>query len=247
MNATSLDNKTIRPGSLVGYSYYHSARRPYPVAKAAPKPKLNRGSKLLLRWAMLIIVAIALGLVGMSLLRGNSTPSTVGQRTTPKTPPTTSPKSSAPSAAAVSQTTNHCAGNKLDKLVLVSIAQRHLWACQGSKTLYNSPVITGIEFHDSTLTPPGTYHIYAKQTDQTLTGSDVTGSWSDPVQYWMPFLNNPYGTYGLHDATWRPNNAFGNISPVSSDASHGCVELPLATAKWLYNWVEVGTTVTIND
>jgi lipoprotein-anchoring transpeptidase ErfK/SrfK len=97
------------------------------------------------------------------------------------------------------------------------------------------------------LTPTGTYHIYAKQTDTTLTGSDSTGSWNDYVYYWMPFLDNQYGTYGFHDATWRPANAFGNVDPYSSKGSHGCVELPLATSKWLYNWSAVGTTVTINS
>lgn len=97
------------------------------------------------------------------------------------------------------------------------------------------------------LTPTGTYHIYSKQTDVTLSGSDTTGSWNDPVSYWMPYLYNSYGTYGFHDATWRPDSAFGNISPYSSDGSHGCVELPLATAKWLYDWSYVGTTLTIES
>jgi lipoprotein-anchoring transpeptidase ErfK/SrfK len=63
----------------------------------------------------------------------------------------------------------------------------------------------------------------------------------------MPFLENQYGSYGFHDATWRSASDFGNISPDSSDASHGCVELPLATAKWLYSWAAIGTTVTIKS
>jgi lipoprotein-anchoring transpeptidase ErfK/SrfK len=61
----------------------------------------------------------------------------------------------------------------------------------------------------------------------------------------MPFLNNKYGTYGLHDATWRASTDFGNISPSSSLASHGCVEMPLAAAAWLFDWAAIGTTVTI--
>jgi lipoprotein-anchoring transpeptidase ErfK/SrfK len=97
------------------------------------------------------------------------------------------------------------------------------------------------------LTPVGTYHIYAKEINLYLKGSDSTGSWNDYVNYWMPWLDNQYGQYGFHDATWRPDSAFGNISPYSSDASHGCVELPLATAKWLYNWAQIGTTVTVES
>ena len=167
---------------------------------------------------------------------------------TTSSPPTISSSgASAGLAAAAVQSSNQCAGNKLDHFVLVSISQRHLWACNGSKAIYDSPVVTGIETHASTQTPTGTYHVYDKQTNLTLTGSDETGSWSDPVKYWMPFLNNNYGTYGFHDATWRSNNQFGNVDPNSSAASHGCVELPLTTAQWLYSWVDVGTTVTIKS
>jgi len=140
-----------------------------------------------------------------------------------------------------------CASNSLPQLILVSISQRHLWACSGADQSYDSPVVTGMDFLPADLTPVGTYHIYAKQTDTYLKGSDSTGSWDDFVYYWLPFLSNQYGIYGIHDATWRPANAFGNISPDSTNASHGCVESPLATAKWLYDWAQIGTTVTIES
>jgi lipoprotein-anchoring transpeptidase ErfK/SrfK len=142
---------------------------------------------------------------------------------------------------------NPCAANGLAKLALVSIGQRHLWACAGTTVAYDSPVVTGMEKLAADLTPTGTYHIYGKQTDLYLNGADSTGSWHDHVSYWMPFLDNQYGAYGFHDATWRSADAFGNISPDSSDASHGCVELPLATATWLYDWADIGTTVTIES
>ncbi len=140
-----------------------------------------------------------------------------------------------------------CTGNTITNLIVVSISQRHLWACGLSAVLFNSPVVTGMEQYPADLTPPGTYHIYAKETNIYLKGSDTTGSWDDYVNYWMPFLFNSYGAYGLHDATWRAANAFGNISPYSNNASHGCVELPLATARWIYNWAPIGTTVTIES
>jgi hypothetical protein len=143
------------------------------------------------------------------------------------------------------KSTNPCSTNTLNQLLLISVSERHLWACAGTSVAYDSPVITGMQFLAADLTPPGTYHIYSKQTNQVLKGSDSTGSWNDPVSYWMPFLEDQYGIYGFHDATWRPDNAFGNVSPNSPNASHGCVETPIATAKWIYNWAPVGTTVTI--
>jgi lipoprotein-anchoring transpeptidase ErfK/SrfK len=138
-----------------------------------------------------------------------------------------------------------CATGRGSQWIVVSISKRHLWACSAQTQLYDSPVITGIEYLAADLTPTGTYHIYAKVTDKTLNGSDSTGSWSDFVHYWMPFFDNQYGSYGFHDATWRKASDFGNIDPYSPNASHGCIEMPLAAAKWLYNWASVGTAVVI--
>lgn len=141
-----------------------------------------------------------------------------------------------------------CAANALDKVVLVSVGKRHMWACEKSAQVYDSPVITGMEFLAADLTPRGTYKIYAKQTDLYLDGSDSTGSWHRYVYYWLPFLSNQYGVYGFHDATWRPDSDFGNIDPTTSkDASHGCVEMTLTAMKWLYGWSAVGTTLTVTD
>ena len=140
---------------------------------------------------------------------------------------------------------NVCLANTLDQNIIVSISGRHLWACRNAKSSYDSAIITGMENLAADRTPLGTYHIYAKQADLHLRGADSTGSWDDPVSYWLSFLDNQYGTYGFHDATWRPISDFGNIDPDSSKGSHGCVELPLAAAKWLYGWATVGTTVTI--
>jgi lipoprotein-anchoring transpeptidase ErfK/SrfK len=250
MNVSSLNQKTVRPGSLVGYSYYHSKRRPAKTSKSAYKKKTS-ANKARRRYG-LFIVLVLLALIGFPLLRGGSTPAK--HQAAAKTAPASSHKSTPPPApakaapvAAVPAVTNHCAGNSLGKLVLVSVSQRHMWACEGATTAYDSPVVTGIQYLAADLTPVGTYHIYGKQTDLTLTGSDTTGSWSDPVSYWMPFLHNQYGSYGFHDATWRAPSDFGNISPDSADASHGCVELPLASAAWLFNWASVGTTVTIEN
>lgn len=141
--------------------------------------------------------------------------------------------------------TTPCSANKLDKLIVVSISSRHLWSCEVASVVFDSAVITGMQNIAADLTPTGTYHVYSKQTNLYLKGSDSTGSWNDYVYYWMPFLNNQYGTYGFHDATWRANSEFGSVDPYSANASHGCVELPLATAKWLFSWAVVGTTLTV--
>ena len=170
----------------------------------------------------------------------STTPSHKTSATTGKTVPAPSPVQ------------NYCAGNSLSQLILVSISKQRLWACSASTPLYDSAVVTGMEQYPADLTPLGTYHIYAKQTDLDLKGCDSTGCWDDPVSYWMPWLDNQYGQYGFHDATWRKPSEFGNVNIYAPETaavvgSHGCVELPLATAKWLYNWSSVGTTVTVES
>ncbi len=250
MASSPLDSKTVRPGSLGTYSYYHSRRRP-----DKPQTPFIAATWLRLIPRKLVVAAVLIAAVAaLPLLRSDSTPKkAVASQSKPPSVSKSqkSPSPALPSAAAVAtapaKTADACAGNTLAKLALVSIGQRHLWACQQGKTVYDSPVITGMSAYAATVTPVGTYHIYGKQTHTVLAGSDVTGSWNDPVSYWMPFLSNQYGIYGFHDATWRSNSAFGNVSPDSSDASHGCVELPLAASAWLYNWAPAGTTVAIKS
>jgi lipoprotein-anchoring transpeptidase ErfK/SrfK len=228
---SSLESKTVRPG-LLAYSSYHSDRHPVSRTEQVQTEPRQNGRKLA---GLLFFAAIALGLfLGFrSIVQQQS--NNIDQNSM-----------AANSAAAVAHT-NQCANNNLSQFIVVSIGQRHLWACQNHKVVYSTPVVTGIEYLAADKTPTGTYHISAKQTNTTLTGSDTTGNWSDPVSYWMPFLDNQYGTYGFHDATWRPSSAFGHINPNSAQASHGCVELPLAASKWLYGWAQVGTTVTVEN
>jgi hypothetical protein len=229
---SDLAHKTIRPGSLNSYSYYHSNRRPVtpPPQQAAAAPRSKK-------WLVIAVLAVlAFGFIkgGHSLIQ----PSSSQKQDTPVI---------SASLPAVTSAASPCKGNTLSKLIKVSVSQRREWACQGSKLVHQNAIITGLRHHPETETPVGTYKIYAKMTNTTLTGSDSRGSWRDPVYYWMPFLDNQYGTYGFHDATWRKDSEFGKVSPDSDNASHGCVELPLNDSKWLYNWAQVGTTVTIES
>lgn len=234
MKSSSLQGKTVRPG-LMAYSFYRSDRHPVSrratPAKPRPKLRINYG-----RWLVVAIVLAGAFLVFnvASKAFGSSSP---GQQ----------PPANNSAAVATTDGPKQCSGNSLTKAVIVSVSERHMWACQSDKVVYDSPVVTGNENYPATLTPRGTYHIASKQTETRLTGSDAAGSWDVNVRYWLPFLQNQHGVYGFHDATWRSNSEFGNVDPHSSKASHGCVELPLNASHWLYDWVAVGTTVTIKN
>jgi hypothetical protein len=228
---TSLEHKTVRPGSLSDYSFYYSKRNAPRTETSPSKPK----RKLSIKTPLILLVIVATSL--FYIYNQAQQPGT-------KNDAVASGGKTAP--VVVAPPTNQCAANGYDKFIKISVSKRHLWACEGQKTVRDSAVITGIEKYDSTRTPVGTYKIYAKQADTVLTGTDEVGSWRMPVDYWMPFLDNQYGTYGFHDATWRKDSEFGNTDPYDSEkASHGCVELPLGEMKWLYEWAPAGTQLAV--
>lgn len=83
-------------------------------------------------------------------------------------------------------------------------------------------------------TPRGTYYLYGKSRNVTLSGP----GYASFVSFWMPF----YQDYGIHDATWRSNFG-GNV--YTYNGSHGCVNTPYHNAQAIYNSVSVGTMVVV--
>ena len=160
MSTSPLENKTIRPGSLRGFSYYHS-NRSVPVA-SAPTHK----SHFQIRYLAAAVVI----LLGAYLLFGQGSSKNYSQKS----------KSVASAPATSSQTkpqavpSNHCAGNNEDKFIKISITSRHLWACQASKKVYDSAVITGLQNNLETQTPIGTYKIYATLGTTVAAGWEIT-------------------------------------------------------------------------
>jgi lipoprotein-anchoring transpeptidase ErfK/SrfK len=134
----------------------------------------------------------------------------------------------------------------LPQYIEVNLTTQHLWAWQNGQVVYDSPVTsgaTGAGFG----TPTGLFAIYYKAQNVWLNGQEYGPlyNYNDFVQYWMPF----YSGYGLHDASWR-HGLFGETSGYSGywyDGSHGCVNLPLATAAFLYGWAPVGTPVWVHN
>ncbi len=100
-------------------------------------------------------------------------------------------------------------------------------------------------------TPTGTWHIYRKLRNVTFISPWPKGS---PYYYPPEHVNYALdydGALYLHDATWRSVFGPGTNVPHKDPkfgwetGSHGCVNLPLAAAQWLYNWAPLGTTVRV--
>ena len=121
------------------------------------------------------------------------------------------------------------------RYIEINLNLQHLWVWDNHIVVYESPITSGaVGVGLGTVT--GTFNIYAKETNRRLIGP----GYDVPVKWWMPF----HLGYGLHDAIWRQGK-FGGQDYIRG-GSHGCVNLPDATAEWIYNWADIGTAVYIH-
>jgi len=100
------------------------------------------------------------------------------------------------------------------------------------KTFDVSPGKAGSE------TDPGHFKTYVKLASQNMGNEDTTKA---PYYYTpnVPYVMYFNGSEGFHGAYWH--NEFG-IRPMS----HGCVNMRVGDAEWLFNWTPVGTDVWVH-
>ncbi len=110
----------------------------------------------------------------------------------------------------------------------VNLTTQTLIAHEGNRPVRWIKVSTGLPQYP---TVTGVYRIYVKYRSADMSGP---GYYLPDVPYVMYF----YKGYGLHGTYWHNN--FGR------PMSHGCVNLPVEEAKWLYEWADVGTVVNIH-
>lgn len=116
-----------------------------------------------------------------------------------------------------------------ERWIQIDLKTQRLIAWEGKNQVYAIIISTG---KNSTPTRPGIFKIQSKYATTRMTGEG----------YDLP--NVPYvmfyeGNYGIHGAYWH--SRFG--TPVS----HGCVNLAVDHARWLFNWASVGTPVVIKQ
>ena len=119
----------------------------------------------------------------------------------------------------------------------VDLKEQHFWYYKDGKLKYDCDIVSGLPTAARN-TPGGVYKLWYKEYDKLLVGSTSEGeSWSTPVTYW-----NNISTFGvgLHDATWHPY--FGGTR-YTTDGSHGCINMPLEAAEYVYENIELNTPV----
>lgn len=119
-----------------------------------------------------------------------------------------------------------------DKLITVDIGKQKLFAWEGGQIQKEFIVSTGMRY---TPTVKGSFKIYIKNEKQNM-----KGNYPPYEPYFLKDVPNVMffkGAYAIHGTYWH--NKFG------SRASHGCVNLRLDDAKWLYDWAPMGTRVEV--
>lgn len=114
------------------------------------------------------------------------------------------------------------------KWIQVILAEQRLIAWENGQVMRSVAISSGTA---RTPTPRGRFRITRKYPRLRMRGADYD---LPNVPYVMFFRR---GGYAIHGAYWHNN--FG------TPMSHGCINMPIDEAGWLYRWAPVGTPVVV--
>ena len=128
------------------------------------------------------------------------------------------------------------------KVIVIDRSVNRLYLYETGKLWRTFGVATGQAIYP---TPRGEWHIVVKYRNPWWyppTGS----SWARGLQPVPPGPSNPLGTrwMGL-DASGVGIHGTNNPSSIGYSASHGCVRMQVPDAEWLFDHVDIGTTVFV--
>ena len=118
-----------------------------------------------------------------------------------------------------------------EKWVDLNLSNKTVTAYEGA-TVVHGPVSI-VDGGAATPTVTGTYKVYLQYESQTMRGLEPNGD--EYVAENVPWVSYFYESFAFHGAGWR--SSFGY------SGSHGCVNMPVPEAQWLYNWLDTNTVV----
>jgi lipoprotein-anchoring transpeptidase ErfK/SrfK len=124
-----------------------------------------------------------------------------------------------------------------DKMITVDTGKQMLYAWESGRIVHQTRVSTGMNL---TPTVKGSFKITRKYPVQDMRGPSPYRNVYPSGKYFIKNVPNVmyfYQGYAIHGAYWHNN--FG------IRASHGCVNVPLASAQWLFDWAGTGTRVEV--
>ena len=122
----------------------------------------------------------------------------------------------------------------------VDLSNQTFWYYKDGKLEYECYIVSGQTTSMARTTLSGVYKLWNKQLNYRMKATNADGeSWDTTCNYWN---NVSICGIGMHDSAWR--YAFGgNI--YKWNGSHGCINMPVAAAKYIYDNVELGTPVVM--
>lgn len=123
------------------------------------------------------------------------------------------------------------------KRIVVDISEQTVYAFDGDSIFMKEHASTGLK---DTPTPRGTFFVFRKTPSRYMQGPipEVSDQYYDlPGVPWDLYFTQ--GGAVIHGAYWHDQ--------FSKPWSHGCVNLPVDTAKKLYQWADVGIPVIVQN
>lgn len=127
-------------------------------------------------------------------------------------------------------------GRPVRKYIEVSLSKQRLYAYENGRKVREFPISSGVARFG---TPVGDFEIQRRKVSTRMRweyGPNHPDNYDIPGVPHVQYFNGPYA---LHGAFWHNN--FGR------PMSHGCVNLPLNEARWLYSWADYGDKVFIRN
>ena len=115
--------------------------------------------------------------------------------------------------------------------ITIDLSAQTAYAYRGTTLIKTFPLATGKA--GSKATDVGTYYVDVKYDTQTMRGADYVS----PNVKWISYFN---GSEGFHGAPWNTYNIIHGIP-----SSHGCVNMFIDDAKWIYDFAPIGTKVEV--
>ena len=118
-----------------------------------------------------------------------------------------------------------------DRHIIISLADQRMFIFENGVNIQTFLVSTGVPGHR---TPTGSYSVHSRSPRA------YSNKYECYMPHWMAITGD--GMYGMHAL-----EGTSYLRLLGSVASHGCIRLAPENATWLYEWVEIGTTVDIVD
>ncbi len=123
-----------------------------------------------------------------------------------------------------------------NKKIQVRLEEQLVIAYEDNAPVFVSPVSTGGVLRIGTYTTPtGSFKTFYKRPSRHMAAGDIASSGFDlPGVPWVQYITE--GGISFHGTFWH--NDFGR------PRSHGCVNLSIQAAKWLYRWTSPQVSMT---